>query len=98
MTTTKHLNGKWPGGTARSTGNAFDAIYQDTGPSVFTAGRGFRPANAERMDASTKASRSREKMEATGVNTSVPGLRKVVDKTNDGSFRVYSRAKPRRTT
>lgn len=94
---TNHPNGVWPGGKPRSHGNAFDTIYRYTGPSPFCRHREFTPANSTGMDASTRASRSRENMEARGVDTSVAGLRKVVDKTNDGSFRVYSRARARRS-
>jgi hypothetical protein len=94
----KNPNGVWPGGQPRSAGNAFDAIYRYTGPSPLLGDRAFKPANSTGMDASARASRSRERMEARGVDTSVAGLRKVVDKTNNGSFRVYSRAKARGTT
>jgi len=88
-----HLNGTWPGGKARSHGNAFDAIYHYTGPSLFLQARAFRPANSDGMDASAHSSRNRELTESRGYDTSVAGLRKVVDKTSNGSFQVYSRAR-----
>lgn len=93
MSQSQHPNGTWPGGKPRSHGNAFDAIYRYTGPSPFLGDRAFKAANPAGMDASMRASRSRETMEARGVDTSVAGLRKVVDKSNGGSFLVYSRAK-----
>lgn len=88
-------NGKWPGGKARSHGNAFDSIYRYTGPSLFMGVRAFAPANSDGMDASAHASRNRELTESRGHDTSIPGLRQVLDKTNNGSFLVYSRAKAR---
>lgn len=86
-------NGKWPGGKARSSGNAFDSIYRYTGPSLFMGVRAFAPANSDGMDASAHSSRNRELTESRGHDTSVGGLKKVVDKSNGGSFLVYSRAK-----
>lgn len=45
------------------------------------------------MDEMAHSSRNRELTESRGYDTSVAGLRKVVDKTNNGSFQVYSRAR-----
>lgn len=76
----QHLNGTWPGGKPRSHGNAFDSIYRYTGPSIFNKDRAFSAANSEGMDASARASRAREGRELAGVETSLTGMREVVDK------------------
>jgi hypothetical protein len=83
---------RWPDGTPKSTGNAFD--WNTGEPTVFATDSAFTPRGQASTSHSQIASLSREKAEASGKDVATVGGmgRLVIDRVNSNSFHVHRRS------